>query len=231
MSKIILYFVLILGVAAVVFLDDEKPSQQNQKVKQGTENNTGSHSPHQNDIGHHHTKKSIADIDVATEKLSGDNTANPSKTATIDTNNHGSDLDKDVHLEIEEPWFEVTDTLPIDKIKPFSVGNENLSAIEFRNINEFSNLSSGDSVHILLPNGEKISIAITQDRKQINNTKTWSGVFKSNGYDYPAVFTFGERNVFGFIGHPDSEYKVTGLNNTAWLYEVSQEHFEEPSPQ
>ncbi|GLQ75683.1 hypothetical protein [Vibrio penaeicida] len=227
MSKIILYFVLILGVAAVVFLDDKNPSQQNQKVKQGTENNTGSHSSRQNDTGRY-AKKEIESS--AVKQLSNNNTANSSR-AVADTNSLRSDLGEDIHLEIEEPWFEVTDTLPIDKVKPLSVGDESLSAIEFRNIGEFSSLSSGDSVRLLLPNGEEVLISITQDKKQVNNTKTWSGIFKSNGYDYPAVFTFGKKNVFGFIGHPDAEYKVTGLNNTAWLYEVPQEYFEEPSPQ
>lgn len=226
MSKIILYFVLILGVAAVVFLDDKKTSQQNQKVKQGTENNTGFHPPHQNNTGRHAKRETESG---AVKQLSNNNAA--SSPIGADTNSPHPDLDEDVHVEIEEPWFEVTDTLPIDKIKPLSVGDENLSAIEFRNIGEFSSLSSGDSVRLLLPNGEEVLISITQDKKQVNNTKTWSGIFNSNGYNYPAVFTFGEKNVFGFIGHPNAEYKVTGLNNTAWLYEVPQEYFEEPSPQ
>ncbi|MBD1556131.1 hypothetical protein HC752_04210 [Vibrio sp. S9_S30] len=217
MSKIILYFVLISGMATVVILDEKEPLQDIQKVKQGTENNTGTHSSHQFDMG-----RDSEDLpDGSTEQT----------VTHIDDKSHSDEtLISDIHLEVDEPWFEVTDTLSIDKIKPLSVSEENISAIEFRNIIEFSNLSSGDSVQLLLPNGENISISVTKSQQQLNNTKTWSGIFKSNGSDYPVAFTFGEKNTFGVIEHPDVEYKITGLKSTAWLYEVPQKLSYESSP-
>ncbi|CCN46686.1 conserved hypothetical protein [Vibrio nigripulchritudo MADA3029] len=209
MSKIILYFVLILGVAALVVIDEKDETQDHQKAKQSVESSDG-------------TAPSSPPKETSNNLSDGTAVVIHSGVSAVESAEPSYDSKP---TQVSDPWFEVTDTLTIDSLKPLSEAIETLLAIEFKDIDELAELASGDKVNLTLPNGEGILISVTHAKQQPNHIKTWSGIFETQGSQFPVVFTFGESNVFGFIGHPDAEYKITGIKNTAWLYEVPTEHY------